>query len=451
MSSLKKLAILGTIWTILGYGGSQVVRLISNLILTRLLFPEFFGLMAIVNVFITGLILFSDIGINLSIIQNKRGDQPEFYNTAWTIQVIRGFGLWIAACVLAVPVASLYDIPELRFLIPAVGFASVISGFNSTSLAILDRNLEIKKRTIIDMVCQILGTLAIVIWASIYPSVWALVAGNFVATTINCVWSHFLFPDRNKFAWNKEVINEILSVGQWVFISTALTFTAEQADRLLLGKLFPLGLFGIYQIAISLSDFPRGIVQTLGGKVLFPVMTKVIDQPIETVTRTFLKNRRILVMSFILFVSSMVSCGDLMINFLYDDRYEAAQWMFPILTLGVWPRLLAHTGEPFLFAKGLFNYTAFGNFARLLFTVIGVLVGFKYLGVFGAIIAVSLNDLFYYLLITYGMIREKLNPLSQDITATLMLLLVSGLVILGRIVLGLGHPLSTLTVLDITP
>lgn len=84
MSSLKKLAIRGMVWTVAGYGASQILRLGSNLILTRLLFPELFGLMTLVNIFITGLHLFSDIGVGPSIIQNKRGDDPVFLNTAWT-------------------------------------------------------------------------------------------------------------------------------------------------------------------------------------------------------------------------------------------------------------------------------------------------------------------------------------------------------------------------------
>jgi O-antigen/teichoic acid export membrane protein len=82
MTAVKKLAIKEAFWTIVGYGGSLVLRFASSLILTRLLFPELFGLMGIVNIFIIGLQLFSDVGIGLNIVQNKRGDEPEFYNTA---------------------------------------------------------------------------------------------------------------------------------------------------------------------------------------------------------------------------------------------------------------------------------------------------------------------------------------------------------------------------------
>jgi O-antigen/teichoic acid export membrane protein len=72
------LAVSGVVWTILGYGASQVLRFGGNLILTRLLLPEYFGLMALVNIPIIGLQLFSDVGIIPSIVQNQRGDEPVF-------------------------------------------------------------------------------------------------------------------------------------------------------------------------------------------------------------------------------------------------------------------------------------------------------------------------------------------------------------------------------------
>jgi hypothetical protein len=90
-SSAKHTAMRGSFWTLGGYGISQVIRLLSSLILARLLFPEAFGLMALVNVFMQGLEMLSDIGLGPSIIQNKRGTEPKFLRTAWTLQILRGF------------------------------------------------------------------------------------------------------------------------------------------------------------------------------------------------------------------------------------------------------------------------------------------------------------------------------------------------------------------------
>ena len=93
LQALKKVATQGAYWTIANYGLSQALRFGSNLILTRLLFPDLFGLMSLVNVIIMGLGLFSDIGVGTSIIRSKRGNDPDFLNSAWTMQVIRGVGI----------------------------------------------------------------------------------------------------------------------------------------------------------------------------------------------------------------------------------------------------------------------------------------------------------------------------------------------------------------------
>lgn len=439
MSSINKLAAKGVLWTIVGYGGSQVLRFASNLILTRLLFPELFGLMGIVNIFIIGLQLFSDVGIGLNIIQNKRGDEPEFYNTAWTIQVIRGFGLWLMCLIITIPISSLYEQPELKILIPVTGFSTIIAGFNSTAVFSLERHLKVREQIAFEMGTQIIGIITMIVWALISPSVWALSVGGLVAGFCKMIWSHQLIPTiKNRFLWDKLAVQEILSIGRWIFLSTAIMFTAEQADRLIFAKLFPIALFGIYQITVALSDLPRQVAIALSGKVIFPAISKIIDQPKDIVIDKLLKSRFWLLVFFVLIMTFMISMGDLIITILYDERYSEGSWMLPILAIGLWPRLIAHTSEPYLFSIGRVHYIAYGNIARLLFTVIGITVGFYYFQLLGAVVAVALNDLFYYLVVTYGLFKEGLNSLPQDIQMTFALIITVLIVYIFRWFLGVS-------------
>src|SRR4051812_6014984 len=75
-------------WMIGGQLISQVIRLATNIVLTKLLFPDAFGLMSVVNIMITALGLFSDIGVARSIVQSPRGEEPAMLDTAWTVQII---------------------------------------------------------------------------------------------------------------------------------------------------------------------------------------------------------------------------------------------------------------------------------------------------------------------------------------------------------------------------
>ncbi len=59
--------------------------------------------MTLVTVVVVGVTMFSDGGIKPSIQQSKRGDDPDFLNTAWTIEVNPLLALWIVCCLLSWP------------------------------------------------------------------------------------------------------------------------------------------------------------------------------------------------------------------------------------------------------------------------------------------------------------------------------------------------------------
>lgn len=443
MSSLKKLAIRGTLWTIAGYGASQILRFGSNLILTRLLFPELFGLMALVNVFIIGLHLFSDIGIGTSIIQNKRGDDPAFLNTAWTLQIVRGFGLWFCCIAIAWPIAKIYQEPQLLWLIPAVGLGTVISGFNSTILFTLNRHMAVGQLAIFELGGQVISLAVVIVCAWLNPSIWALVIGGIVLASVQMIWSHLLNPGLpNRFTWDRDAANELFSFGKWIFISTILTFLAEQTDRLILGKLISFEMLGVYGIAFALADIPRQVIVAISGKVIFPVFSKFADLPRETFRAKILQNRKLVLIAMALGLTVLVSFGDKLILALYDRRYAAAAWMLPLLALGIWPRILTQTIDSALFAIGKPLYTAYGSLFKFLFMVIGLPVGFSLMGLSGAVIVVALNDVPFYAAISYGLWREKLTAVVQDIEATALFLALLTVVLMGRVFLGFGLPIN---------
>ena len=118
--------------------------------------------------------------------------------------------------------------------------------------------------------------------------------------------------------------------------------------------------------------------------------------------------------------------------------------MLPILALGIWPRMLCNTNEPSLMAIGKPQYGTAAQVTRVVFTSAGVLLGFHLYKVPGAIIAVALNDLFFYLTINYGLWRERLDGLIQDILATVLLVALLAAIVAGRVALGFGLPISGL-------
>src|ERR1700716_1779097 len=134
-STLKQRVLSGGAWSLVGYAASFVIRLGSNLFMTRQLLPEMFGVMAIASLVLAGLAMFSDVGLRPSVVQNKRGDGPVFLNTVWVTQILRGVVLSSFAISLSlliplagrldlVPRGSVYDNPNLPYVIAALSLTT---------------------------------------------------------------------------------------------------------------------------------------------------------------------------------------------------------------------------------------------------------------------------------------------------------------------------------------
>ena len=111
---MRGAAVRGTVLTISSFGVSQVIRLISSLLLARMLLPDAFGLMALVNAFMQGMEMLTDFGVSANIIQSRRGQDPVFLRTAWTVQILRSVVLWGVCASLAGPVAAFFAAHDQR-------------------------------------------------------------------------------------------------------------------------------------------------------------------------------------------------------------------------------------------------------------------------------------------------------------------------------------------------
>ncbi len=162
--------------------------------------------------------LFSDVGISPSIAQSKRGDDPDFLNTAWTIQVIRGVALFGIACLVSGPVAQFYSEPDLNTYLPIAAVALLVSGFNPTRIETANRHLLIGRLTVLDLISQVLGLVFMIVMAVMTQSIMSLVLGSVLQEVAKLVLTHFFLPGaRNTFRWEKEAAAELAHFGKWIF------------------------------------------------------------------------------------------------------------------------------------------------------------------------------------------------------------------------------------------
>jgi O-antigen/teichoic acid export membrane protein len=442
--SISSTAVRGSVWTLGGYAIGQLVRFGSNLILTRLLFPAVFGEMALVTIFMQGLQMFSDVGIGPAIVQSSRED-AKFLNTAWTISTARGWLLWLGSWAIAAPVATFYDQPVLKWLMPVAGFEAVLRGMESTSMYTVQRHLRLERLTLIDLGSQLVSIVAIIglvlVDRAVYGpdhagAIWAVLVGGLAGSALRLGLSFGILPGhRPRFAWDSKAARSVFVFGRWVFVSSLLTFMAGQADRLVFGKMIPIALLGVYNIAAMLAVMPTQIIQTLGSRILFPAYSRMAGQ--GDLREVHWRARLPLLLGGGAAVTGLIACGPFLIRVLYDQRYEQAGWILQFLAAGAWLQILESTNSAALLAQGRVTWMAAGSATKLAGMVLLLPLGFHLAGFPGALAGLLLAQLLMYSAAAVGATRAGLAVFLQDLGLTLAMMAVAGAGYLA------GHALAT--------
>lgn len=420
-------------WTVAGYATNQVLRFGSNLVMTRLLFPEAFGLMTIVQTVMTGVTMLSDLGIAQSIIRHARGAEPAYMNTAWTLQVGKGVIVALILWGAAGPVAAAYGQPLLEQLIPVAALIALVTGFNSTKVALANRNVDAVRVTLIDVGSLTMGIAASMLLALRDPSPWALVWGNLLGAAVKMLAGHFLLKGpTNRLAWDSSVARSILTFGAWVMLSSALTFLGGEGNKLMLAAVLDVRLLALLGLATTLNVVVWQAVRQLSGGLLFPAYSEVLRTDPKRLSGVVERARRVQIAPAWVVALIFVFAGPKIVQFLYDSRYEQAGVILQILAVGLMVDMLNGSFAGVLWAMGRTGLSTVLLVVLVVLQVAGILVGYWTYGKAGAIIGFASASWFLYPIhaVAYarlGLWHPKIDvPVLLASAATAVLLVILG-------------------------
>jgi O-antigen/teichoic acid export membrane protein len=334
-------------WTVAGFAATQALRFGANLVMTRLLVPEMFGVMAIATMVMYGLALFSDLGLRQNVVQSRRGREAAFLNTAWTIQVARGFVIWGAALGVSIgllaashlsllPVESVYADPSLPYVVAVLSLSALIGGFESTKVHEASRTLSLARATQLELASQVCGLACMVGWALVDRTIWALVAGALFAAALRTLLSHAWLPGApNGWCWDGAAAREILALGRWIFAASVLGFLVNSADRLILGALVDSAALGVYAIAFLLFSAVEQVLVKIVGDVSFPALSEVARERPAALRSAYYRFHLAVGLPACFVAGLLVAAAEPLVALLYDPRYAQAGWMLQILAVAL--------------------------------------------------------------------------------------------------------------------
>jgi len=387
------------------------LKFIRNIILARILASEEFGLMAIVMVAPTVFEMFTQVGVNHSVIQSKRGSDSEYLNAAWWVQAIQSLVLFVVGILLSPLISSFYNKPQLLNLLRVAFLVILFRGFVSPRMNVLRKEHKYGRVVLLSLGSGVIGTFVAIALAFVVQNVWALVIGLVSEAAILCVMSYVLVPFMPRLGVERKSLSELMRFVLGLLGSPVLVAIAVRADVVLLGKLVTEQRLGLYSLAMQLAYLPAILSDNIIRPVLLPGFSERQDDT-ESLRRGFLKLSQMGVIFGTALAAFMVGCAGNILLLAYGPEYAAVAVPFAVLRVCALIRMLSGIVVPVYMALGrphVHRRFAALRAAIVLCLMYPAIVMFDLVGAAGVVLLANIITLCFQVYFIRGLVGLKFS------------------------------------------
>ncbi len=354
---------------------SNLLRIVSSATLTRLLDVKAFGIVGLVTTVAFVFTLLSDIGVQPFVIRHAQGDDPAFLDEIWTLRLIRSVGLTLIMAATARPAAVALGKPELYPVIMLWSLNFTLDGLASMAFATAVRERQLWRLAMLDLGMSLCQFIISVMLALIFRSYWALLAAMILGSAFKSLLSYLIFPHSSRrLRLSRERAREMWKFSRFIAPSSLMTLVILQADKLILVRMMPLAIFGLYTLAVTISSAGGALATNYCRRVLYPAFAETVRSGGASLRVVFYQKRRWMNYLYMVAVGGVGGGAGLIVSILYDHRYQGVTVYLRLLCISATLVLANTASEEVLIASGNLRATLNANVVRMLWLIGGVSV-----------------------------------------------------------------------------
>lgn len=315
----KTLVASGFLWRFFERIAAQLVSFVVSTLLARLLLPEEYGTIALVNIFITLANVFVTSGFGNALIQKKDADDTDF-SSVFYFNMALSFVLYGIIFVCSPLIASVYDEPKLIPVCRVMGLRLIIAAVNTIQHAYVSRHMLFRRFFWSTLGGTVLSGVVGIAMAYYGLGIWALVAQYMVNVATDTVVLFFTVKWRPKLLFSWQKLKGLISYG-WKLLASELVNTGYMELRsLIIGVKYSSADLAYYNRGQS---FPKLFVVNVNSAIqstLFPVLSKAQDdlERLKAMVRRAIRISSYIVMPLTI---GLALTAKPFISFLLTDRW----------------------------------------------------------------------------------------------------------------------------------
>ncbi len=276
--AIGRRAVRGTFWSFLSYASGRLVKVVTTLILARLLVPEEFGVVGYCTIVIAYLDLLSNVGVGHALIA-RRDKLEEAQNAAFIVSLFSSLLLYAITWWSAPSLALFFNEPQVTPLLRVLSLGLILVGIGTVPVAMLQRDLRFKAYLLPGMAGNIIRAFVAIGMAWQGFGVWSLVVSELLHKVLEAIIPWAIVRWRPTRMFDRQVMYEILRYGiNIVGVSLVGSFMVN-VDYLLVGRLLGTAALGYYTMAFRIPELVIRSVSQIVSTVAFPVLAHTQSTP----------------------------------------------------------------------------------------------------------------------------------------------------------------------------
>jgi O-antigen/teichoic acid export membrane protein len=340
----------------------RLLGLVSASILARVLTPEDFGLVGIAISLIASLEAFTTFGTNL-VITRERMPTRDLYDTAWTIEFMRGILIALFLIVVARPAAVFFGDPRVEPVIYAISLGALIQAGENVGIVDFMKGLHFDREFRLFLLTKVIAFVVTICAALILRNHWALVLGYLAYRGGRTALSYAMHPFRPRLSLRAR--HELLGFSCWVWFYSLIGFANGQGQTLLAGKLLDARGLGFFRVGAEVGALPATEIQGPMLRVLFPGLSRIGNEP-ERFAQLFLDAFRMILLIQVGLSVGLALAAEPFVRVIYGDAWAGMAPLVALVSLATLFQSSACIAEPMLVAAGrlkLFTVIVFTSMA----------------------------------------------------------------------------------------
>lgn len=266
-------------WAALARASAVLSQLVSVAVLSRLLNPTDYGVLALAYVVINLALLFRDLGTTAAIIQ-KSELSAHLLNSVFTVNLLTGLVLWIAVAAAGPVLARITGVHQLPDILPVLGLIFAINSLSIVHQAVLERESQFRTLALIEIFSTVTALALAVSLALSGFGIYSLVAQAVASALITSGSILLISPLRPRPVLRPQLAG-VGVFGRDVTFFSLLVYLVRNADSLSVGRAFGAAALGVYSMGIKLMLLPLQNISGVATRVAFPVMSARQHAPHE--------------------------------------------------------------------------------------------------------------------------------------------------------------------------